>query len=47
MSVLSEDSMELVALSQIWEKMLESEFVEEVVLKTFWPMREVLRVMIE
>lgn len=36
----------LVTLSQIDSKMLESESVEEVVLKTFVPMRDVLRVTI-
>ena len=47
MSVLREDSMLLVTLSQMDSKMLESEFVEEVVLKTLVPIREVLRVRIE
>jgi 7-cyano-7-deazaguanine synthase in queuosine biosynthesis len=39
-------SMLLFTLSQIDSKMLESESVEEVVLKTFVPMRDVLRVTI-
>jgi hypothetical protein len=45
MSSLREDSMELVRLWKNEEKMLEE--LVEVVLKTFWPMREVFRVMME
>lgn len=45
MSSLREDSMELVRLWKNKEKMLEE--LDAVVLKTFWPMRDVFRVMIE
>lgn len=47
MSELRSDSILLVILSQIDSKIFESELLEDVVLKTFVPMRDVFNVMIE